>query len=106
MNINALLCCGSGMSSGYMATRARKAAKKKGIILKIEAIAQSNIDGYLENQEIDIVLLGPHFASQLKAVSKLCEGRKTIVRLIPNDIYGTLDGEGLIDYMIEKLKEE
>ncbi|KTE98316.1 PTS system, cellobiose-specific IIB component [Lacticaseibacillus paracasei] len=35
--VNIMLCCGAGMSSGFLAQRARKAAQKKGQAVSIEA---------------------------------------------------------------------
>ena len=35
--IQVLLCCGAGLSSGFLAQGARKVAKKKGLDIKIEA---------------------------------------------------------------------
>ena len=103
--INILLCCGSGMSSGYLATRTRKAAKKRNLLINIEATAQSNVGSSIANGSIDILLLGPHFASQLETMEKLATPHNVVVRLIPNEIYGMLDGDGLLDYVIEALKE-
>ena len=104
--IDILLCCGSGMSSGYLATRTRKAARKKGIRITIEAIPQSSVGSYLtKDTNIDIVLLGPHLASQYEMIRKLSEGCKTIVRIIPESIYGVLDGDKLLEFSINELNK-
>ena len=39
--IQVLLCCGAGLSSGFLAQGARKVAKKKGLNVKIEAKSET-----------------------------------------------------------------
>lgn len=59
--VNIMLCCGAGMSSGFLAQRTRKAAKKMNRPIRIEAKSESEVSQYF--QDIDILLLGPHYAS-------------------------------------------
>lgn len=66
-NIRVLLACGSGASTGFMATSMRKSAKKKGIEADIKARSESEIDKYLS--EIDCLLLWTTF--------RLYEGRNS-----------------------------
>lgn len=40
-NIKVLLCCGAGLSSGFLAQRARKSAKKRNLDIKIEAKSET-----------------------------------------------------------------
>jgi len=89
-----LLCCGAGMSSGFLAQMTRSAAKKDGVTdLVCEAHPESTIGTMLQN--FDIVCLGPHLASELKHVEEMCcpYGTKAIV--IPAEIYSMLDGSAL-----------
>ena len=98
-NIRILLSCGAGMSSGFLAQKARKAAKKRGLNAKIEAKSESEVASYLSS--IDILLLGPHYASQLKEFEKMAAPYNVKVDVIPQKIYATLDGEKLIDFALE-----
>ncbi|MBO1304707.1 PTS sugar transporter subunit IIB [Enterococcus sp. 669A] len=99
--INILLCCGAGMSSGFLAQKTRKAAKKRGISGSIDARSESEVASYLDS--IDILLLGPHYASYKDEMSQQAAPHNVVVDVIPQDIYGMLDGEGLLDFAIEKL---
>lgn len=94
--VNIMLCCGAGMSSGFLAQRARKAAQKKGQAVSIEAKSESGIGQYF--QDIDILLLGPHYASLKDELAKQAESFNVVVDVIPQDIYGSLDGAGLIAF--------
>lgn len=100
-DIRVMLCCGAGMSSGFMAQRARKAVKESNLSIVIEARSESQVNQYIDN--IDLLMLGPHYASQLPHYEKICEAHKCVVCVIPQNIYGALDGEALLQLILEKL---
>lgn len=96
-----LLCCGSGASSGFMAQRAQEAAKKRGLDYNIKARSESEVEDYID--ELDLVLLGPHFAHRLEAVKDIAGEYNVPVDLIKGEVYGSLDGDGLISQIEEIL---
>lgn len=102
-NLYILLCCGAGMSSGFLAQQMRKAAKKRGIAARVEAKSQSNMADDLP--EADILLIGPHLAYALDDLTKQCDPYGIPVRTIPKRMYGGLDGEGLLDLALNTLQE-
>lgn len=102
-NLRILLCCGAGMSSGFLASNARKAAKKNKIAASIEARSFSEANEYMGS--IDVLLLGPHYATELENFQKKGESYGVAVAVIPKDIYAALDGAGLLNLAI-KTKEE
>lgn len=89
-----LLCCGGGFSSGVLAQRCRKAAKKIGIDATIDAKSESQVNDYLS--KIDVLLLAPHYEVELKKFEKLAMPHGVKVGVIPRDIYGMIDGDRLI----------
>lgn len=97
--IHILLCCGAGMSSGFLAQKARKAAKKRDIAGTIEARSESEVAQYLDS--IDVLLLGPHYASMKEEMTQQAAPYNVKVDVIPQDIYGMLDGEGLLDFALK-----
>lgn len=99
--INVLLCCGAGMSSGFLAQRAQSAADHKQSGLKISAKSQSIVEDVIE--EYDILLLGPHYKSHLEEFEEIAEPYHIPVAVIPQGIYGSLDGEGLVDFALHVL---
>ena len=94
--MNILLCCGAGISSGFLASNARKQAKKMGGDISVEARSHTDVAAYLG--KIDILMLGPHYKTELKAFQNLAEPHGVPVVLIPEDIYATIDGKRLIEY--------
>lgn len=104
-SINILLCCGAGMSSGFLANAVKKASKKRKLNVKVNAHAESNVMSVVKDGA-DILCIGPHYASSYEKYKELCQPYNTKVIVIPKDIYGTLDGEGLLDYVIKELESE
>ncbi|MEJ8736704.1 PTS sugar transporter subunit IIB [Erysipelotrichaceae bacterium HCN-30851] len=97
--VRILLCCGAGMSSGFLASNARKVAKKQKMDVSVEARSHSEVGEYLSN--IDVLLLGPHYATELEHYKALAEPHNVKVAVIPQDIYATLDGKRLLDLALE-----
>jgi PTS system cellobiose-specific IIB component len=96
-----LLVCGMGMSSGFLATSARKAAKKLGQDYKIEARSETEATSFLSS--IDGLLIGPHYAQKLPAFREAASKFNVPVDVIPEEIYGTLDGKGLVGFINDSL---
>lgn len=94
-----LLCCGAGMSSGFLASNARKAAKKKKLSIEVEARSQSEVREFMKN--IDILMIGPHYANEAEKFRQMAEPYQVKVAVIPQDIYATLDGARLLDLAME-----
>ena len=46
------LCCGGGLSSGFLAQKARAAAKKSKVNATIEAKSESEVTQYLSKMDI------------------------------------------------------
>lgn len=98
--LNVLLVCGSGASSGFMAANMRKAAKKKGMDIKITASSESEIENYIE--DIDALMVGPHLSYLFdETISTSENGVKKI--LMKPDYYATLNGDKAIDHLLENL---
>lgn len=102
--IRVLLCCGAGFSSGFLAQKTRKAAKKRKVDVTVEAKSESVVSEYAS--QIDILLIGPHYESALGKLKELCEPHGAKASLIPADIYASLDGEKLLDVILELAEEE
>lgn len=97
--LRVLLSCGAGMSSGFLASSARKTIKKQKENMTVKARSKSEITDYLNN--IDILLLGPHYASELENYKAMAEPYNVKVEVIPKDIYSHLDGARLIEFAKE-----
>jgi len=102
--INILLCCGVGMSSGFLAQKARQAAKKNHIEANIEARSHSDISSYLDHT--DVLMIGPHYGGQLREFENMAMPYHTKVCIIPKDIYSQLDGKALLELAMSLTEEK
>lgn len=99
-----LLCCGAGMSSGFLASRARKAAKKRKMPVACEARSQSEVMETLGSY--DILMIGPHLSGDKPVYDSAAAPYGMPVVVIPVDIYSQLDGDRLIDLAVSTLSEQ
>jgi PTS system cellobiose-specific IIB component len=93
-----LLVCGSGASTAFMANAIRKSAKKQGLDMSVKARSESELENYLD--EIDVLLVGPHLEYMLQEVTDLATPHGIVVKLIPKSLYGSLDGEGVLNSLL------
>lgn len=101
--MNILLVCGTGASSGFLAKNIRKAAKDKGIDLSIKARGDAEVEEYIE--EIDLLLVGPHLKYMLHDLEEIAKPCDVPVRIVPEELYGAMDGEGIINMLQEEFKD-
>lgn len=98
-----LLACGIGASTGFMAANMRKVAKDLGRDCTIKAVSKSEIMDYAD--KIDVLLLGPHFASEVPAIQAQVASYGVKVMAIDPDYYAALDGEGILEDAFDLLDD-
>lgn len=103
-DLRVLLVCGSGASSGFMATNMNKAAKKKGIACKVTARSKSEVDSYIDS--IDMIMIGPHMKHIVPEVEEKAEGRDVQVVVMKKSYYALLDGDSAIDHILSLYEKE
>jgi PTS system cellobiose-specific IIB component len=94
MTKKVLLVCGAGASSGFMAAAGRKAAKKEKADIEFKAKSESEIHNHLN--EIDLLLVAPHLKYMVEEVQNACDAAGVKTGVIPQRVYGALDGKGLV----------
>lgn len=99
-----LLACGIGASTGFMAAGMRKVAKANGLNCTIKAVSKSEIMDYAD--KIDVLLLGPHFASEVPEIQAQVAGYGVKVMAIDPDYYAALDGESILEDAFDLLDED
>jgi cellobiose PTS system EIIB component len=90
MALRILIICGGGASSGFLAQGMRKAARGQGVEATVEARSESEVEEYVGR--VDVVLVGPHLAFMLDHIRTLVEPHGIKVSLVPQAVYGRLDG--------------
>ena len=97
------LCCGGGLYSGFLAQKARAAAKKSKVNATIEAKSESEVTQYLS--KMDILCIGPHYEFRLKAFEDMAAPYNIPVIVIPEEIYSMLDGKALLQLAVDTLEK-
>ena len=102
--IRILLACGIGASTGFMAANMRKIAKQQGLEVKVNAVSKSQVMEYAD--KIDILLLGPHFSSEVPKYQSMLHDHQVKVMAIDPDDYAALDGESILESALELFQEK
>lgn len=89
-----LLACGIGASTGFMAANMRKYVKKNNLDIKVSAVSKSQVMEYAD--KIDVLLLGPHFSSEVGKYQNELRDHNVKVMAIDSDYYASLDGESIL----------
>ena len=98
-----LLCCGAGMSSGFLAKAIRNAAKEANIDMEVEARSESEVDDYIDS--IDMLLVCPHTQHLLDELKETAEPYGVPVEMIDKESYGNIDGKAVLKRIIEVIGE-
>lgn len=101
--LNVLLVCGSGASSGFMAANMRKAAKSLGYEMKIIARSESDIESYID--EIDALMIGPHLKYLADDLNSRINGKNVKIILMKPDYYAVLDGQKAVEHLLSAYAE-
>lgn len=104
MTKQVLIICGAGASSGFLGAAARKAAKKQKEDIKFKAVSETELSDYLS--ETDLLLVAPHLQYMIGKVKDDCERLGVKYGVIPQRIYGSMDGKGILKIAKERLEGE
>lgn len=99
--IKVILCCGSGASSGFMATNIKKAAKKRGIEMDVFARGESLLESYLD--DVDAVMIAPHLMAEKDEIARRCGDVPSEV--ISRQAYGMLDGDAVLNQILKLIEK-
>ncbi|MGL5886138.1 MAG: PTS sugar transporter subunit IIB [Bombilactobacillus sp.] len=94
-----MLACAGGFSTSMLVTQMRKAAKKKGIEVSIDAVAESALNNY---NDLDIILLGP----QVGHIKPELEKEFNIpIEVIDQLDYGMMNGKKVLNDALAVLEK-
>lgn len=102
-NITIMLVCSAGMSTSLLVTKMKKAAKESEIDVDIFAISASEADHYLDNQKIDILMLGPQVRYMKKQFEKKVSDKEIPVEVIDMRDYGMVNGQKVLETALASL---
>lgn len=100
--VNVLLACQNGMSTGIIKKKIIEEATKNNVTLNIRAVGLDEVKK--EASKYDLVLLAPQIRYAFKAVSKELEG-VTKYMLIDSVDFGKMDGASVFHKFMKLLNE-
>lgn len=92
-----MLVCSAGMSTSLLVTKMESAAKKRGLDLSIFATSSSDFDSKIENEKIDVVLLGPQVRFMKDQFKEKLQPKAIPLDVIDMANYGTMNGEKVLE---------
>lgn len=99
-----MLVCSAGMSTSLLVTKMQEAAKKQNVDADIFALSANEAETAIEEQKIDVVLLGPQIRYMEKQFKTKLEplGIPSDVINIPD--YGAMNGEKVLATALKLMK--
>ena len=101
-----VLVCSAGMSTSLMVNKMEKVAEAKGIDVNIFAVSASELEGTLEKNEIDLVLLGPQIKFMLKQFEAKVQGKNIPIGVIGLQDYGMMNGTNVLKQAFELMENK
>lgn len=99
MSYQIMLACMGGFSTSMLLKKMTEAAEKQGIDVKINAVAETELNKY---NDLDIILLGPQIGHLQKEIH---EEFNIPVNVIDAMDYGLMDGEKILNDAMSLLKK-
>ncbi|ARJ52036.1 PTS sugar transporter subunit IIB [Staphylococcus lutrae] len=96
-----LLACAAGMSTSMLVQRMEKASQNFEGEFKIYAVSVAEVEREIEQNTIDIVLLGPQVRYEEGKLKAKLEPIGIPLRVIDMSDYGLMDGQAVMEKAIE-----
>ncbi|WP_308466496.1 PTS sugar transporter subunit IIB [Rathayibacter soli] len=90
-----LVVCGAGASSSFVALWLRKAAAARGITASAAASSTTELDALAA--DADVVLVGPHLATEFDALADRVRRAGAAAVLLPEQVITSRDGDTALD---------
>ena len=100
-----MLVCSAGMSTSLLVTKMEKAAEEKGMDAEIFAVSASEADSHIDNDELDVILLGPQIRFMKAQFEKKLDGTNIPFDVINMADYGMMNGENVLNAAIKLMGE-
>lgn len=92
-----LLVCGTGMSTTILVKKMQKIVAEEQLDYEIIAANIGDSEGIINNENIDVLLLGPQVSYMNEVLSKRYAPKKVMVGSISKDDYGLANGRKVLE---------
>ena len=99
-----LLCCSAGMSTSLLVTKMEAAAKEQGVECMINAYSEADVKN--NEDEMDVLLLGPQVRFLINKMKSKYEPMGIPVEVINTVDYGTMNGAKVLAHALKLIDEK
>ncbi|MBU0577898.1 PTS sugar transporter subunit IIB [Patescibacteria group bacterium] len=92
-----ILLCAQGMSTSFTVQKIREEFERRNLDIDIFARSDDEISIFID--DVDMVLLAPQVAYIEDEIRKLCEQKGKKMAVIPGDVYGSMNGVELTNFI-------
>ncbi|HEC2173756.1 TPA: PTS sugar transporter subunit IIB [Staphylococcus delphini] len=96
-----LLACAAGMSTSMLVQRMEKAAQDMEGDYQIYAVSVPEVDKEVEQNDIDIVLLGPQVRYEERKLKEKLDAKNIPLRVIDMADYGMMNGQSVLEKALD-----
>ncbi|MDY3738483.1 MAG: PTS sugar transporter subunit IIB [Peptoniphilaceae bacterium] len=99
-----ILACAAGMSTSMLVSKMKKAADEQNIDVLIDAIPVSEVSDKVNENEIDVLLLGPQVRYMDKQMADLLDPKNIPHSIISMQDYGMMNGKKVLEEALKLIK--
>lgn len=97
------LICVAGLSTNFLSKKIQKEAIARNQCLNITAISEVYLNEEISNT--DLILIAPQIDYLYDEILTCIDRAKTIVKIIPYPLYGSMNGEKMLLFINESMKD-
>ena len=92
-----VLVCTAGVTTGLLVNNMKEAAAQQGLEYDIQSVPAVLLEEIVQTNQIDALLVGPYSNNELDRIHAYLEAKAIHYKMIPVEMYETLDGEQVIE---------
>lgn len=101
-----LLICTAGITTGLLVKNVQQAADESNLELHVYSAPAIVAEQIIQNQSVDALLIGPQSKYEVNRLRDFLNFKAVPFKLISQEDYETLDGEAVLQEVMQLLGEE
>ena len=101
-----LLICTAGITTGLLVKNVQQAADERNLELHVYSAPAIVAEQIIQNQSVDALLIGPQSKYEVNRLRDFLNFKAVPFKLISQEDYETLDGEAVLQEVMQLLGEE
>ena len=102
--MNVMFVCSAGMSTSLLVEKVRKVAEEKGVDVEVYAVGEA--EARKDLAQADVLLLGPQVRYLENSFKKAIGDSKTKIGVVDMKSYGRMDGEKVLEQIMELTEQQ